>query len=95
MDYDDGAEKGALQCDECGIGAYVTGMCESSHLQQDSGKFHNHCTECKGLGKCIGDYREVHCHSCGKHYFGGFITSNACPCQDGGHDSGEEECVVM
>ena len=32
----------------------------------DSGKFHNHCTECPDLGKCIGDYREAHCERCGK-----------------------------
>ena len=70
-DYEDGSEGGALHC-KCGYVAYVTGLCDpSSNLGSDSGKFHNHCTECPGFGKCIGDYREAHCDKCGKHYFAG------------------------
>ena len=48
----------------------MTRMC-SGKPSFDSGKFHNHCTECKGFGQCIGDYREAHCNKCNKHWFTG------------------------
>lgn len=84
-DYEDGGQQGALQCEDCESGCYVTSMCEG-HPQVDSGKFHNHCTECPGFGKCIGDYREAHCSNCGKHYFMG-LSGFPCSCQgDKNHD---------
>ena len=70
-DYEDGGEGGAVQCEdeECG-GQYITRLCEGKP-ELDSGKFHNHCTECPGFGKCIYDYRNAHCDECNKHYFCG------------------------
>ena len=43
-----------LRCpgEECG-GVYVTRICQGDPTF-DSGKFHNHCTECPGFGTCIG-----------------------------------------
>jgi len=74
---------------------YLTGLCEGNPTP-DCGKFHNHCTECRGFGQCIHDYRETHCHDCGRHYFGGFYESYDCPCKNrngrGGGDQGE--CVI-
>ena len=80
---------------------YVTRVCEGRpHF--DSGKFHNHCTECPGFGICIGDYREAHCDECGKHYFAG-LQGFPCPCQgrrrgrgfgDSDDDNEESECVL-
>jgi hypothetical protein len=84
LDYEDGGQNGALQCEECECGYYVTGMC-NGRMEQDSGKFHNHCRECPGFGQCIGDYREAHCSNCGKHYFQG-LSGFACTCQ---HDSAD------
>lgn len=86
-DYEDGGQGGALQCEDCESGCYVTSMCEG-HPQVDSGKFHNHCGECPGFGKCIGDYREAHCSNCGRHYFAG-LSGFPCSCQAnqmGGYD---------
>ena len=51
-------------------GVYVTRMCQGD-FHFDSGKSHNHCDECPGFGKCIGDYREAHCKGCNSHYFAG------------------------
>eukprot|EP01084_Bolivina_argentea_P177029 306220_1 len=75
MDYEDGGQDAEVQCDDC-CGLYVTGICDG-RPRFDSGKFHNHCTECPGFGKCIGDYREAHCDRCGKHYFPG-LSGFAC-----------------
>ena len=80
-DYENGGEEGAVQCEEC-CGNYLTGMC-SGDMRFDSGKFHNHCTECPAFGQCIGDYREAHCHRCGDHYFRG-LQGFRCPCRGGG-----------
>ena len=66
--------------DVCGIGIYVTRMCTGKPVF-DSGKFHNHCNRCRGLGKCIGDYRETHCERCGKHYFQGSMGTFPCSCR--------------
>lgn len=76
-DYEDGGENGALQCEECETGLYVTGFCEGNP-SVDSGKFHNHCTECPGFGCCIGDYREAHCPTCNRHFFAG-CSGFSCP----------------
>ena len=89
-EYEDGAESGACQClnEDCENGHYVTGMCEN-RIQLDSGKFHNHCNECKGFGKCLGDYRETHCDECGSHYFCGLSCGGTCyNCQRKGKGSG-------
>jgi len=61
-------------------------MC-TGRLQQDSGKFHNHCHECPGFVKCIGDYREAHCGECGKPFFQG-KSGFACPCRERGGGRG-------
>lgn len=55
-------------------------MCEGV-FTEDCGKFSQHCQECKGLGKCIGDYREAHCFDCNKHYFTG-MSGFPCPCRE-------------
>ena len=62
--------------------AYVTGICEGKP-SFDTGKSHNHCWKCPGFGQCIGDYREVHCDGCGKHYFGGAYEAYYCSCKKG------------
>eukprot|EP01084_Bolivina_argentea_P001071 1962_1 len=86
-DYYDGGEEGAIQCDGDGgeyhekcWGIYITQLCEGSP-SLNSGKFHNHCTECPGFGKCIGDYRESHCSTCKKHWFEG---NSGFPCTNCG-----------
>jgi len=48
---------------------YVTNLCNGSPTI-DCGKFHNHCTQCRMFGQCIGDYRETHCGQCESHYYG-------------------------
>ena len=65
-------DHGAVECkgeDDCGR-FYVTGMCNGMR-RIDSGKYHNHCNECDGLGECQGDSRNAHCYQCGEHYFAG------------------------
>jgi carboxyl-terminal PDZ ligand of neuronal nitric oxide synthase protein len=64
-------------------------MCEG-HFQEDTGKFSQHCTDCKGLGKCIGDYREAHCEYCNKHYFAG-LSGFPCSCQENGDGDGDDD----
>lgn len=57
---------------------YLTQMCIGM-FKVDSGKFHNHCTNCNGLGKCIGDYRISHCDLCGRHWRGPYgVYCNRC-----------------
>ena len=79
-DYGDGGEGAAVQCPsgECG-GNYITGLCDNN-AHFDSGKAHNHCTQCPGFGKCIGDYREAHCGQCNKHYFRGSMGGDCSNC---------------
>lgn len=77
-DYECGGEGGAVKCPGCEEGYYLTSMCEG-RFQVDSGKGHNHCTRCRNLGQCIGDYRETHCRQCGTHFFGGFCHAYSCP----------------
>ncbi|KAJ3295527.1 hypothetical protein HDU79_009040 [Rhizoclosmatium sp. JEL0117] len=76
-DYEEGGENAAAKCKKCGYGEYLTRMC-CGMGQWDSGKFHNHCTECIGLGSCINDYRNAHCRECGLHYFQG---NSGFPCK--------------
>ena len=68
--------------------AYVTGICEGKP-SFDYGKSHNHCWKCPGFGQCIGDYREVHCDGCGKHYFGGSYEAYYCSCKKGREEKKE------
>jgi len=66
-------DDGAFQCDkdECdGVRWYVTRMCTGTP-QISTGKYHNHCNECDGMGECQGDSRNAHCYQCGEHYFAG------------------------
>ena len=91
-DYEEGGVNGAIQCEDC-MGIYVTRLCQGEP-QFDSGKFHNHCTECPGFGQCIGDYREAHCSGCGKHYWAGFGGYGSCSrCSRGG--DGADDCVIQ
>ena len=78
-DYEDGSMGGGVVCREtdCGWQGYLTGLCQGK-LEVDCGKFHNHCTECKGYGSCMGDYRMAHCDGCNKHYFCG-LSGFGCP----------------
>ncbi|CAE8627890.1 unnamed protein product [Polarella glacialis] len=84
-DYGDGGEGAAVQCrsKEFGVrcgGNYISGLCtRTPHF--DSGKGHNHCTQCPNFGTCIGDYREDHCHRCGDHFFAGSSGRYPCPCR--------------
>ena len=55
-DYEDGSQEGAVICESCEEGNYITDLC-CGKPSFDSGKFHNHCTDCPGFGTCIGDYR--------------------------------------
>ena len=57
-------------CNSCEKSAYVSLLCYGEP-QFVSEKSHNHCNKCPAFGECIGDYRERHCNSCGKHYYGG------------------------
>ena len=94
-DYEMGGEEATVRCsnEECS-GLYVTRICEGCP-EFDSGKFHNHCTECKGFGQCIGDYREAHCKRCGGHYFAG-CQGFPCPCREGreGRGGRGNDCIV-
>ncbi|GAM22699.1 hypothetical protein SAMD00019534_058740 [Acytostelium subglobosum LB1] len=85
-DYEDGMESATITCPECESPVYLTNMC-TGKFQEDSGKFHNHCTQCKGLGKCIGDYRNSHCPNCNKHYFAG-LSGFDCSCRSKGRGRG-------
>lgn len=77
-DYEEGAPDSKIRCpsDDC-CRYYVSNMCTGTP-KLDAGKFYNHCTMCPCFGRCIGDYREVHCPDCKKHYFSG-LSSFACP----------------
>jgi len=69
MYYETGGEGGAVHCKNCEQGYYVLNMCFKSP-DIESGKFTNHCTDCLGLGECIGKYTEMHCPAanCDGHY---------------------------
>src|SRR5690606_23189294 len=86
LDYEEGSEGAPFKCPKCESHSYVTNIC-AGRAHFDSGKFHNHCTECPGFGQCIGDYREAHCSGCGKHYFQG-LSGFSCP-NCGGSDEGD------
>ena len=83
-DYEDGLHETPVRCSakRCPGRCYVTGLC-SGRPDDDDGKFHNHCGQCPGHGRCLGDYREAHCDKCGGHYFHGLSGSYGCPCQRG------------
>ena len=79
-DYEDGSEGATAICtccdpDDYPMRAYVTRLCQGN--PQFDCEFHNHCTRCKGFGKCIGDYREAHCEVCNRHWFTG-LTGFPC-----------------
>ncbi|XP_013394232.1 uncharacterized protein LOC106161755 [Lingula anatina] len=84
-DYENGGQEASVKCEteDCGQGMYVTGVCYGEACF-DSGKFHNHCTECPDFGECLGDYREAHCEECGGHYYAG--GSGSCPCEESDSD---------
>jgi hypothetical protein len=79
MDYEDGAQRAIVKCSQCDHGAYVTHACRGMP-DLDSGKFHNHCRQCPGLGVCISDYRNKHCNACGRHPFVGSMGAFKCVC---------------
>eukprot|EP01129_Flabellula_baltica_P017192 TRINITY_DN9453_c0_g1_i1.p1 TRINITY_DN9453_c0_g1~~TRINITY_DN9453_c0_g1_i1.p1 ORF type:complete len:383 (-),score=90.03 TRINITY_DN9453_c0_g1_i1:53-1171(-) len=76
-----GENSGPVECLECFTKYYITGMCTGEfHLTKQD---HNHCTECKGCGTCIGDRTLRHCQLCGKHY----KEDETCKCSRGeGYD---------
>ena len=74
----DGNLRGALRCQDCKIGRYVSNVCNGG-FEVTTGKSHNHCVKCVGLGKCLGDYREIHCDECHGHFFTG-LSGFPCPC---------------
>eukprot|EP00667_Euglena_gracilis_P011742 EG_transcript_12007 len=78
LDYADEGRQAVLKCAACGRGRYVSACCRGT-VALDCGKSHNHCRDCPGLGTCIYDYRNAHCHKCGRHFFQG-RTGFACPC---------------
>lgn len=83
LDYEDGGQEAEVKCSECDNGNYITALCKGDP-SFDSGKFHNHCSECPNFGICIHDYREQHCDNCGEHYFAG-LSGFACQnCGGGG-----------
>ena len=53
--YDDDVICPNMECQENFV---VSRMC-TSRPELSDGKFYNHCEECPGFGKCIGDYRSV------------------------------------
>ena len=82
LDYEDGGLNATFKCtaDDCSCGIYITGICRgNAHF--DSGKSHNHCTECPRFGMCVGDYREAHCPKCNRHFFAG-LTEGGFECEN-------------
>jgi hypothetical protein len=76
----DWSVRGGAKCGGCEEQYFVTWAC-SGKPRMDTEKYLNHCTSCKGLGKCVGD-RSSHCmiEGCDKHYFTGYSGSHGCPC---------------
>eukprot|EP00960_Hanusia_phi_P002851 84699-Hanusia_phi.AAC.1 len=77
-DYEEGSPRGGIVCtnQECGERWYLTNMCYKDPYLT-CGKYHNHCSLCKGFGLCLADYRTAHCTVCGQHYFRG-ISGFSC-----------------
>ena len=72
----------AAKCAGCGAGAYLL-ICRGSRggkMDWDAGSGATHCEECPGLGMCIGDSRNAHCHECGGHPFVGSMGRFLCRC---------------
>jgi len=93
-------EGGPIRCkgEEC-MGYFVTGLC-SGYPKLDTGKYHNHCMDCQGLGTCIEDYRERHCRWCNKHYFAGIMGGDHEDCSKSGGggrraESPTGDCSIM
>jgi len=100
IDYEEDSSEAPAVCICCNAEnadypqhVYVTRLC-SGKPSLDSGKFHNHCTECKGFGKCIGDYRNSHCGSCNNHYFAGNYGFPCQYCERRGGSGEREDCVI-
>ncbi len=92
-DYEEGGEGASLKCSECQSGVYVINLCGGAPAG-NCGKGYNHCTVCKGFGRCLFDYREAHCFECGKHYYAGGFSG--CPCEEGDDDADpRNNCTVM
>jgi len=97
LDYEDGCLNATVICqevedgEECEEGrSYLTEIC-TGRPSFDDGKYHNHCDACPGFGKCIGDYREAHCHHCGRHYWRGLMGGSCDRCPAGRREREEEE----
>ncbi len=88
-DYEDGSPDAKVFCpNDCG-GIYVGGFCNGK-VHMDGGKFYNHCVECPKFGVCIYDYRNIHCITCGNHYFCSVFDKPSCPdcaCSDSDDES--------
>jgi len=77
-DHPDSCDGGSVSCQEfvdgetgCpSFGVFLTQICSGKPRLESWGKFHNHCTECPGFGRCLGDYR-TQCRQdkkTGEHY---------------------------
>ena len=81
MGYEDGGQDAAVKCKKCKWGHYLTACCQGAS-RWDTGKFHNHCAECPGLGTCVFDYRTRHFPVCSRHYFAGTMGVFDCACKE-------------
>ena len=75
-DYEEGACESPVACPkkDCEYRCHISDVCVGGPSSENNGgKFYNHCRECPGFGKCVGDYRTAHCLSCNKHYFAGAL----------------------
>eukprot|EP01006_Ploeotia_vitrea_P009271 TRINITY_DN21791_c0_g1_i1.p1 TRINITY_DN21791_c0_g1~~TRINITY_DN21791_c0_g1_i1.p1 ORF type:complete len:382 (-),score=-20.58 TRINITY_DN21791_c0_g1_i1:84-1082(-) len=58
------------RCPEMGCHWYVTGLCQG-RPRAVSGIYHNHCTDCPGLGECVYDYKLTFCKTCSRLHTAG------------------------
>ena len=93
-DYEDGSPDAKVFCtNDCG-GMYVGGFCNGK-VHMDGGKFYNHCIECPDFGVCIYDYRNIHCTTCGNHYFCSIFDEPFCPDCACSSDSDKQESIDL
>ena len=57
------------------------------------GMYSKHCTQCTGLGKCIGFHHELHCNKCHNHYNSNELDTLLCSdCCDVSHYNRQYYC---
>lgn len=65
---------------KCGYRVYLSELCRGAPCSEnEGGKHYNHCTECPGFGRCIGELRDVHCPACGEHYCAAITAARGRP----------------